>query len=218
MKVIGISGSPIPNSNTDRAIKAVLDATGMETEFIKLSNYTFEPCRACVKCVATNVCVLKDDATELAQKVKDADALVIGGYSPFSSLDGRTKSFLERLFCLHHQKNLLKGKPGGIVITSAVPQQEPYPPVAEMAVTIIKTFMDGMEMDFVGDVKIRGDVPCLKCGYGNTCPVSAAKVLYGPDIKVENLEFHSFETQPEAVKAAQTLGETIAEKLRKKVI
>jgi hypothetical protein len=29
MKVMGISGSPIPNSNTDRAVKAVLDATGL---------------------------------------------------------------------------------------------------------------------------------------------------------------------------------------------
>ena len=36
MKVMGISGSPIPNSNTDRAVKAVLDATGLETEFFKL--------------------------------------------------------------------------------------------------------------------------------------------------------------------------------------
>ena len=32
MKVIGVSGSPIRDSNTDRAIKAVLDATGLETE------------------------------------------------------------------------------------------------------------------------------------------------------------------------------------------
>ena len=31
MKVIGVSGSPIKNSNTDRVIKAVLEATGVET-------------------------------------------------------------------------------------------------------------------------------------------------------------------------------------------
>lgn len=94
MKVIGISGSPIPNSNVDRAVKKVLEATGMDTEFIKLSNYKFEACRACVKCASTNVCVLKDDATELVQKVKEAGAIVIGGYTPHNSLDGRTKSFI----------------------------------------------------------------------------------------------------------------------------
>ncbi|BBO91981.1 hypothetical protein DSCOOX_51610 [Desulfosarcina ovata subsp. ovata] len=36
MKVLGVSGSPIKNSNTDRALKAVLNATECETEFIKL--------------------------------------------------------------------------------------------------------------------------------------------------------------------------------------
>jgi multimeric flavodoxin WrbA len=44
MKVSGVSDSPIKNSNTDRALRAVLDATGYETEFIKLADYTVEPC------------------------------------------------------------------------------------------------------------------------------------------------------------------------------
>jgi multimeric flavodoxin WrbA len=37
MKVLGVSGSPIKNSNTDRALKTVLDATGCETELVKLN-------------------------------------------------------------------------------------------------------------------------------------------------------------------------------------
>jgi multimeric flavodoxin WrbA len=41
MKVLGVSGSPIRNNNTDSALKAALDATGMETEFIKR---TMESC------------------------------------------------------------------------------------------------------------------------------------------------------------------------------
>ncbi|MDE4907402.1 flavodoxin family protein [Methanogenium marinum] len=213
MKVIGVSGSPIPNSNTDRAIKAVLDATGMETEFVKLSNHKFEGCRGCLKCVSTNVCVLNDDITELAQRVKDADALVVGGYTPYSSLDGRTKSFLERLYCLHHQKGLQRGKPAGIVITSAVPQHEPYPPVAEMGVMSVKNFMQEAGMNVVGDVKIVGSVPCMKCGNGDTCEFSGVKVMFGPDATVETVGFHGFETQPEAVKAAEELGKRIAQEL-----
>ena len=54
IKVLGISGSPIKNSNTDRVVKAVLEATGRETEFIKLKGYQIEPCRACLGCVDTN--------------------------------------------------------------------------------------------------------------------------------------------------------------------
>ncbi len=37
IEVLGISGSPIENSNTDRLIQAVLDATELECEFVKLS-------------------------------------------------------------------------------------------------------------------------------------------------------------------------------------
>lgn len=82
MKVLGVSGSPIKNSNTDRALKAVLDATECETEFIKLIDYTVEPCRACLGCVKSNTCVIKDDGIMLTEKTKEADALVIAGFTP----------------------------------------------------------------------------------------------------------------------------------------
>lgn len=36
-QIIGISGSPIKNSNTDRLIQAVLESSGLSSEFIKLS-------------------------------------------------------------------------------------------------------------------------------------------------------------------------------------
>ena len=113
MTIIGISGSPVPKSNTDRALRIALDATGEETEFIKLSDYTYQACRACLGCEETNVCVLKDDATALAQKIRYADALIVAGYPPYGYLDGRTKSFLERLWCLRHKHGFLRGKPGG---------------------------------------------------------------------------------------------------------
>ncbi len=34
-RILGISGSPIPDSNTDRAIKRILEHTGLDSEFIK---------------------------------------------------------------------------------------------------------------------------------------------------------------------------------------
>jgi len=70
MKVLGVSGSPVPNSNTDRALRAVLDATGVDTEFIKLSDLTVAPCRACLRCVDTNRCVIDDDGVALAGKAR----------------------------------------------------------------------------------------------------------------------------------------------------
>ena len=54
--IIGISGSPIPKSNTDRAVKAVLEASGLDYEFVKLSDLHIRPCMACKMCVKDNIC------------------------------------------------------------------------------------------------------------------------------------------------------------------
>ena len=37
--VLGVSGSPVPNSNTDRAVKAIMKASGLEHDFVKLSDH-----------------------------------------------------------------------------------------------------------------------------------------------------------------------------------
>ena len=43
---------------------------------------------------------VKDDFPELAEKIKTAKALVIGGYIPYSQIDGFTKALLERFWSL----------------------------------------------------------------------------------------------------------------------
>ena len=122
IEVLGISGSPTKNSNTDRLIKAVLNETGAESEFVKLSDINVRPCRACYKCVPDNVCKVNDDFPALAEKIKTAKALVIGGYIPYSQIDGYTKALLERFWSFRHQENLLKGKLVATVITGLDPE------------------------------------------------------------------------------------------------
>lgn len=116
-QVIGISGSPIKNSNTDRLVKTVLQHTGLPTEFIKLSKLRVQPCIACLGCKQDNICKVVDDFQEVAEKVKKAGAVVVGGYPPYGSLDGFTKGFLERLFSMRHQTGLNRGKLAVTVIT-----------------------------------------------------------------------------------------------------
>ncbi|MHA2227161.1 MAG: hypothetical protein ACXAC8_18235 [Candidatus Hodarchaeales archaeon] len=55
IKILGVSGSPIPNSNTDRAVKGVLEFSGIESEFVKLSEIDVKPCKACKRCVNDNI-------------------------------------------------------------------------------------------------------------------------------------------------------------------
>lgn len=97
-QIIGISGSPIKDSNTDRLVGAILDATGLESEFVKLSRINVRLCFACKKCVPDNICKVKDNFQELAEKIKTAGALIISAYPPYGQIDGFTKALLERFW------------------------------------------------------------------------------------------------------------------------
>lgn len=211
MKVMGISGSPIPDSNTDRAVKLVMAATGAAKQwFYKLSDYTITPCRACLGCVTTNRCVIDDDAIMLAEKAFKADILIIGGYTPYSSLDSRTKALLERLYPLRHRHGLMVGKPGAAVITCAVPPgQEGMPPACENGINAIHYYMMEEGMRYVGGVKVLGNVPCIKCGSGSQCQVSGIKMIHGPGATAESIGVNTLEAQAETVAALKQLGEDL---------
>ena len=217
MKILGVSGSPIKNSNTDRAVQAILAATGMKSEFIKLSEYTIEPCRACLGCVKTNVCVIEDDGTLLAQKAKDFDAIVIAGFTPYSTLDSRTKAFLERMYQLRHRNALMAGKIGAVVMTSAVPNDVlGAPPVCDMGIQAITNYMHEEGIEYVGAVKITGNVPCVRCGFGDECLKSGITMIYGPGASVDSVGIKAFEQQPLSFKSAEALGQEIARRLHGK--
>lgn len=211
MKILGVSGSPIPDSNTDHAVQAVLAATGLETEFVKLSTLRLAPCTACLQCVKSNRCVIEDDGIALAEKAKAADALVIGGYTPYSSLDARTKTFLERLYPLRHQHGFMRGKPGVAVITSAIPPGHPELPAAcQAGVDAIRYYMLEEGMEFVGMLKIVGNVPCVRCGFGDTCQLSGIKMCYGNQATVDSVGIRRFEKQQVTLRSAEELGRKLA--------
>lgn len=213
--VIGVSGSSITQSNTDRAVQAVLASTGCQTEFIKLSDYTIAPCRACLGCVNTNRCVIDDDGRMLAERVKQADAVIIGGYTPYSSLDARTKAFIERLYPLRHQHGFLRGKPGAAVITHAIPDGvEQLPPAAQMGANAIMFFMMEEGMSYMGAVHVPGNVPCISCGFGDACAVSGLGMIYGPEATVASVGVNCLVDNGEVMAAVEQLGREIGAAVR----
>jgi multimeric flavodoxin WrbA len=209
-QILGISGSPIANSNTDQAVRAVLAHSGLEAEFIKLSDLQIEPCRACLGCVTTNQCVVADDGQMLAEKLRAARAFVLGAYTPYSSLDARTKTFMERMYCLRHLSGLNRGKIGAAVITTACPPDNPQmPPAVATATTQIGVWMMEEGMQNLGSMIILGNVPCIRCGHGDQCEMSGIKMLFGPDATVASVGVWSFAAQPPLLQAARELGERI---------
>ncbi len=211
--ILGISGSPIKNSNTDRLVQAVLESSGLPSEFVKLSKVKVRPCIACLGCTRDNICKVRDDFPELAEKVRAAGAIVMGGYSPYGSVDGFTKAFLERLFSLRHQNGLNRGKLA-VVVTTGIGRGAPG---LEEASDQIAHALKLEGMDVLAQLKIVGNPECMVCGFGQTCSMSALPWIFGDDTEVTPEKFSRVEDQTETWEQAKALGPEIAGKLREQM-
>jgi multimeric flavodoxin WrbA len=208
-QILGISGSPIKNSNTDRLVQQVLEASGLESEFVKLARVQVRPCIACLGCKADNICKVQDDFPDLAEKVRRAGALVVGGYCPYGSVDGFTKAFLERLFSLRHQHGLNRGKLA-VVVTTGIGRGAPGVDAANEQIAHALR-MEGMEI--LGQLTAVGNPECMVCGYGETCPMSALPWVFGDDVRVTPEKFCRVEDQSDTWQRAGELGEEIQRRL-----
>ncbi len=209
IEVLGISGSPIKNSNTDRLVKAVLNATGLESEFVKLSTINVRPCLACKKCVPDNLCKVKDDFPELSEKIKKAKALILGAYIPYGQIDGFTKALLERFWSLRHVNNLLRGKLCATVLTGLQPDA-----LDNVNQSLAAELRDYERMDLIGQLTVQGNLPCLTCGEGDECEMSGLKVMYGPDARTSDFRYSQVEDQKEVWEEAVRIGRLIGERLK----
>ncbi len=209
-RIIGISGSPVNNSNTDRLVKAILESSDLPYEFVKLSRKRIQPCIACLGCAADNICKVDDDFPELAEKIKRANAIVVGGYPPYGSVDGFTKALLERLYSFRHQNGLNRGKLAAVVVTGIGRGA----PGLEEATNQIAHALTMEGMDVLGKLNATGNPECMVCGYGESCAMSALPWIFGNDTKVTPDKFCSVEKQDGLWSEAQKIGQEINRRLR----
>ena len=131
MKILGFVGSMRKEGNTNRLVQAVLDVAkkagdDVETEVVYLSDLDIGPCHSCYEQCAKEPykCVVEDDLQTVFEKMKQADAVVIGSALYFI-LPSRLVAFTERLSCVAHlgrihgfNEHPLSGKPCGLVAVS----------------------------------------------------------------------------------------------------
>ena len=122
MKVIGFSaGASGRAGNVDRMVKAILEKSGHEVEFVKLTDLNFSGCRGCVqKCAKPQVCMLADDAQPYYEKIKQADAVVLGTPVYFDTMTATVWAFIERFFGYRHVDIAIEGKPVVLVVSGAM--------------------------------------------------------------------------------------------------
>ena len=101
MKVLLINGSPKANGNTAFALSQMAEVyaeAGVETEIIQVGSQVIRGCIGCGSCYKTHKCVFDDLVNETAEKLAEADGMVVGSPVYYASPNGTLISFLDRLF------------------------------------------------------------------------------------------------------------------------
>ena len=209
INILGISGSPIKNSNTDRLVKAMMAATGCGGEFVKLSDVNVRPCLGCKQCVPDNICKVEDDFQALSLKIQDAGAIVFGAYTPYGQIDGFTKALLERFWSLRHVNNLLKGKLCATVLTCLLPEMASHTNEA-LAMELVSY----ERMNMLGQITVTGNLPCMTCGKGDECEMSGVAMIHGVGIKTADVEYCRVEDQAGVWEEANRIGNRMGDLLR----
>ena len=141
VRLLGISGSPRRNGNTDRAVAAAVDHAarlgGVEAEFCGLAASQVNYCRGCVEiCHPTYagradtagsqeppwaLCRHQDGITDLLGKMVGADAILIGSPVYFGGVSALLKTLMDRSTSLvsietdGRYGSALAGKIGGAI-------------------------------------------------------------------------------------------------------
>jgi multimeric flavodoxin WrbA len=120
MKVLGISGSPRKDGNTQRAIETALevfDREGLETELFSLAEKPVQPCTACGGCTTAKKCVLDDPHfDEAIEKFRQADGILVGSPVYFGSATPQVMSLLDRVgYVSRRDGNFLRRKVGASI-------------------------------------------------------------------------------------------------------
>ena len=101
MKVLLINGSPKEKGNTAFALEQMAEvfaAENIETETIQVGSQLIRGCQGCGACYKLGKCVINDMVNETAEKLAQADGMVVGSPVYYASPNGTLISFLDRLF------------------------------------------------------------------------------------------------------------------------
>lgn len=100
MKVVAINGSSRKNGNTQLLLNFIterISASAIDTEIISLAEVTLDACAACFACKGKGKCVYSDDGFNgIFEKMKSADAIILGSPVYSADVSSRMKTLLDR--------------------------------------------------------------------------------------------------------------------------
>ncbi len=123
MKVVAFCGSARKDGNTALLLKtalAELDAAGIETELVQLAGKEIRGCIACFECFKKKdgrCAVEKDIINDCLDKMKGADAILLGSPTYFADVSSEMKALMDRCGMVSRANDdLFKRKLGAAVV------------------------------------------------------------------------------------------------------
>ncbi len=163
-KVLGISGSPRRNGNTELLLKELLngaEASGLEVELIILSELSISPCTSCDSCQKDGQCVINDDMQLMYGKLLEADYVVFASPVYFKGVSAQMKAFIDRCQALWSRKYILKqklvspdrpGRKGYFISTSGSVGNN----VFSGAIMTIRSIFHVLDIEYKGELLFEG--------------------------------------------------------------
>ena len=154
-KILVITTSLRARSNSDilaGRLAAGAREAGHEVECLSLKGKDIRFCVGCLACQKTRKCVLDDDAAAIAEKVKDADALVFVTPIYYYGMSGQMKTLLDRLNPLFPSDYRFRN----IYMLSVAAEDEAFVP--EKAVSGLQGWVDCFEKAELADTLFCGGI------------------------------------------------------------
>ncbi|HEY3420056.1 MAG TPA: flavodoxin family protein [Methanomassiliicoccales archaeon] len=156
MKVAIFNGSPRKEGNTAAILRDVekrCSESGAEVDYFDLYYLDFKDCSACMGCKKGERCVQKDGLSPALDKIREADAIVIGSPIYMSAETATTKALVDRFYSFlamgsgqgQYSNRLPKGKKGAVLFTCGNPQGvEMFSPVTARYQNLLQRYeIDG---------------------------------------------------------------------------
>ena len=153
-KIVVLAGSPRKNGNTDRLVEAF--AKGAEknnkVDVIPVSDHNVKPCTGCNSCFERegNKCFQQDDMTEIYEKLKDADTLIIASPVYFYGISSQLKAVIDRFHT--PMRNKFHIKKLGLILVGAAE----LPELFDAVITQYRLILNFFKLEDAGMVLVRG--------------------------------------------------------------
>jgi len=129
--VVGLSGSPRRDGNTDilvrEALRLIEEGTGASADFVRVADLRLEACRGCRACMTLGHCAIQgDDFEALMARLRAADLLVLGAPVYWLGPPGVMKNLIDRTHGYYTDHTILRGKRAVLISVATDSGFEPH--------------------------------------------------------------------------------------------